>query len=285
MKTPFNSFSTKSYTNCNTTTKAKLLSTTLAETKSSKTMSTLTRLQPQAASIPQLEDCYKFAKHLGKGGEGEVDEFVNKHTGVLFAIKFRKRKERGRPLEVEILKQLSGNSRIVGFVECFDLNLDKCAIVLEHCPGGNLYGFYKKNEKSRDQAAFSEPFMWSVYKQLAEALAFIHKGVPYNGRKRQPVVHCDIKRHNILIKSLGTKRDFSSISIKLADFGLAIYYGSIVKSQSCLGSPAYWAPEMDWEDVRYTPAIDVLGYGCGNAFSRPRLSAARISTGHCREVE
>lgn len=120
MKTPFNPFSTKSYTNCSTNTKAKLLSTTLAETKSSKTMSTLTRLQPQAACIPQLKDCYKFAKHLGKGGEGEVDEFVNKHTGVLFAIKFRKRKDRGRPLEVEILKQLSGNSWIVGFVECFD---------------------------------------------------------------------------------------------------------------------------------------------------------------------
>lgn len=155
-----------------------------------------------------------------------------------------------------------------------------------------MHGFYKKHEKSRNQAAFSEPFMWSVYKQLAKALAFIHKGVPYNGWKRQPVVHCDIKPHNILIKSLGTKRDFSSISIKLADFGLAIYYNSIVKSQSCLGSPAYWAPEMDWEDVRYTPAIDVWAMGAVMHFlahgfpplEDPRDTAERSSRDSARQL-
>ncbi|KAF1931722.1 kinase-like protein, partial [Didymella exigua CBS 183.55] len=134
-------------------------------------------------------------------------------------------------------------------------------MVLEHCPIGDLHEFYKKQEDLEDKAAFSERFMWTIFKQLAEALAFVRKGVLLKGKKRSPVVHCDIKPHNILIKSLEKNRDLSSISIKLADFGLAIHYDSKVNYQSFFGSPAYCPPEINWDDPMYTPALDVWAMG------------------------
>jgi serine/threonine protein kinase len=209
----------------------------------------------------RLEDRYDFVRDVAKGGEGEVKEYARKDTGTLVAVKFRKRKDRGRPREVEVLQSFSRNSLIVGFVECFDINFQDCAIVLEHCPGGDLYDFYRRQEQSDIKFAFSELFLWSVFEQLSDALAFIHRGISRGGKTQQPVVHCDIKPHNILIKSLGTKGDFSSIRIKLADFGLAIFYDPNNRHQRIFGSTAYYPPGMSWEDPRYTPAFDIWGMG------------------------
>lgn len=215
--------------------------------------------------IAKLEDRYTFVKDLAKGGEGEVKEYSRKDTGNLVAVKFRKRKDRGRPREVEILQSLPKNSLVVGFVECFDIDRDNCAMVLEHCPHGDLHDFYKKQEQSDINFAFLERFLWSVFKQLADALAFIHDcrcgKCKVRDVCRKSVVHCDIKPNNVLIESLGTKDDFSSISIRLADFGLAIFHNPNDTHQSIFGSSVYFPPEMDWQEPQYTPALDIWGMG------------------------
>jgi serine/threonine protein kinase len=212
------------------------------------------------STIARLEDRYEFVKDLAKGGEGEVKQYRRKDTGTFVAVKFRGRKNRGRAREVDILQSFPKNRLIVGFVECFNINHQDCAIVLEYCPGGDLYGFYRRQMQSNTKLAFSERFMWSVFKQLADALAFLHSSRCGGGRL-QPVIHCDIKPNNILIKSLGTKGDFSSISIRLADFGFARFYDPKHTYQSLFGSSAYFPPEMDWQEPKYNPALDIWGMG------------------------
>lgn len=55
------------------------------------------------------------------------------------------------------------------------------------------------------------------------------------------IVHLDIKPENLLL----TNKDDSG-HIKLADFGLAICVASnqTQESSECVGTPAYWAPEL-----------------------------------------
>lgn len=212
------------------------------------------------STVARLEDHYVFLEDLAKGGEGEVKKYYRKDTGALFAVKFRKRKDRGCPREVEILRSFPKNRLIVAFVECFDIDSKNCAVVLEYCPGGDLHGFFRSQEQSDTKFAFSERFMWSVFKQLADALSYIHN---YRCGKRrvQTVIHCDIKPNNVLIKNLGTRGDFSSISIRLADFGFARFYNPKDTHQSLFGSSAYFPPEMDWQEPKYTPALDIWGMG------------------------
>ncbi|KAF2631665.1 kinase-like protein [Macroventuria anomochaeta] len=220
--------------------------------------------------MPLVEDFprnYRFIKNLGKGGEGQVQEFAQKRTGTLVAVKVIKRRRGGRPREVGFLSKLPENDYIIRYLGYFDgwPDWDYYTIVLEHCPGGDLYQFYKKCTASNDQAVFSEAFMWTVFSQVAKALAFIHEGVgcrnPRDAEKWRSLIHCDIRLENILIKSLGTNSTYSSIVIKLADFGLAGYYDPRATGPNHLGTPAYWAPELDWERLLYTPANDVWAIG------------------------
>ena len=66
------------------------------------------------------------------------------------------------------------------------------------------------------------------------------------------VVHRDIKPHNILIADDG--------SIKLADFGLALFYlspESLTKTGVLLGSLAFMAPEQRLNPSEVTPSSDI----------------------------
>lgn len=216
---------------------------------------------------------YNFIQKLQDGAEGQVQEWSDKRTGHLIAVKVMKRKEHVQPREVIFLSRLPENDSTVRCLAFFDKTPmpDECCIILEHCAVGDLYNFYWNLARPKNNAVFSETFMWSMFSQLADALAFLHEGVgcknPSDAAHWRPVIHRDIKMENILVTTTGSMRDFSSIKIKLADFGMAAFYDPHARNEEYFaGTPCYWAPEVTWDKrvgslARSTPATDVWAIG------------------------
>lgn len=70
------------------------------------------------------------------------------------------------------------------------------------------------------------------------------------------IVHRDIKPENILLTD-------KNLSIKLADFGLAIIIGEESFTTTLCGTPSYVAPEIleDKQHRKYTKAVDIWSLG------------------------
>jgi serine/threonine protein kinase len=98
---------------------------------------------------------------------------------------------------------------------------------MEYISCGDLLSFVRKRSK------LSESISKFIFKQIIEALDFIH----LNG-----IVHRDIKLDNILI-------DLQN-NIKICDFGVSkkIKNGDLMTDQC--GTPAYIAPEILKNEVR-----------------------------------
>jgi MAP/microtubule affinity-regulating kinase len=92
---------------------------------------------------------------------------------------------------------------------------------MEYISCGDLLSFVKKRSK------LSEPMAKFIFKQIIEALDYIHS---------KGIVHRDIKLDNILI-------DLQN-NIKICDFGVSrqIKKGDVMHDQC--GTPAYIAPEI-----------------------------------------
>ena len=79
------------------------------------------------------------------------------------------------------------------------------------------------------------------------------------------IVHLDIKPENLL---LTTKDDGGHI--KLADFGLAICVKSehLEDTGECVGTPAYWAPELVRNEPFGRPGKRLIPHGKGSDFNK-----------------
>lgn len=89
-----------------------------------------------------------------------------------------------------------------------------------------------------------ESFIWHVYIQLAEALAFIHKGYDRTDQDRpdwQAVVHRDVKPQNIFLRRPTAGQLYPDIV--LADFGLATTRPRSGEGGVC-GSLLWQGPEI-----------------------------------------
>jgi serine/threonine protein kinase len=110
-----------------------------------------------------------------------------------------------------------------GVLALYDVyETEQCILlVLEYCPGGDLFELVIQHGYLSDADALH------AFQQLVHALDFAH---------RQGVTHRDLKLENVLIDANGR--------LKLADFGMASIMtpGSLLET-SC-GSPNYCAPEV-----------------------------------------
>ena len=217
-----------------------------------------------AAAFPTK---HKFVRELQDGAEGVVQAWTYEPSGTTVAVKVVKSKP-DLPREVEFLMKLPEHQHIIRCLAYFDKQPapENLAIVLEYCPGGDLYDFYWETAHARNGSIFSENFMWSAFTQLSSALAFLHEGIGAVGSHAadtwRPVVHRDIKFENVLVQTMGTKNDWSDIVLKLGDFGLSAYYDPAdAKLPRGMGTTCSWAPEVTWSDPSITPAADVWGVG------------------------
>lgn len=99
----------------------------------------------------------------------------------------------------------------------------KIFMVLEYCPGGELFDYIVDRERLNEEESRS------FFRQIVAGVAFIHES---------GYAHRDLKPENILIDD--------DQQLKLIDFGLCANPKGGITSilETCCGSPAYAAPEL-----------------------------------------
>ncbi|KAJ1668310.1 Serine/threonine protein kinase [Coemansia sp. RSA 1646] len=177
----------------------------------------------------------QFVKLIGVGTYGEVYLAVDRQTGESYAVKVLPRNQQGAPQPpMQSRLQRLSNRRAAGsptteqqFVDARTLSRevalyaripnhnnivrlermlhtkDQLFMVMEHCPGGDLYENISTNPYF--QLPNNDALIRRLFLQLVSALQHCHK---------QGVYHRDIKPENVLVTRDG-------LNVKLIDFGLS----------------------------------------------------------------
>ncbi|KAJ8247793.1 hypothetical protein GJAV_G00250600 [Gymnothorax javanicus] len=177
-------------------------------------------------SAAELLKYYEVYETIGSGGFAKVKLGRHILTGEKVAIKIMDKKDLGDDLpriklEIEAMKNLSHQHvcRLYHIIE----TSAKIFMVLEHCPGGELFDYIIA------KARLSEEETRVFFRQIVSALAYVHS---------QGYAHRDLKPENLLIDE--------DHNLKLIDFGLCAKPkgGLGYELKTCCGSPAYAAPEL-----------------------------------------
>jgi serine/threonine protein kinase len=230
-----------------------------------------------------LEDHYELSKLIGKGGMAEVWEARDLQVPRSVAVKFLRpdqdpggiEDEEGQFEDLMALRgrfrregALLGRLRHPGIPELFSQGSygSDPYIVMRQVDGISLHRFLERHNSTVAVAA-------SVAAQAADALTHVHS---------LPVVHRDIKPHNLLIARDGT--------VVLIDFGIAKPIGRhatpYTRHGSTVGSRGYQAPEQILER-QVTPQTDLYALGCvlyELLAGRPPFTGDRLADQHLNET-
>jgi len=133
---------------------------------------------------------------------------------------------------------------IINIYEVF-LTIGSYDIVMEYCKGGSLLD--RINTKLENNKCFSEAEAAVIMRQILCALNYAHK----NG-----IVHRDVKLENVLF----LEENPNSLTVKLIDFGLSVYFEKGIKTmKEKLGTCFYISPEI--LAANYNEKCDV--WACG----------------------
>ncbi|MHA7841443.1 MAG: protein kinase [Gammaproteobacteria bacterium] len=182
---------------------------------------------------------------LGQGGFGEVYKATWRHQSV--AVKVLAIQSLNNAARSEFMNevQVMVNLRVPQVVALYGISLaPRYQLVMEYCSNGSLFD-YLHSDRAMDWGMRGR-----IALEVAQGLAFLHACRP-------PILHRDIKSHNILLD-----RNYSA---KLADFGL-----SRLKQESCstsggqqdsVGTVAWMAPELFKQQAKYVKGSDMYSYG------------------------
>ena len=122
------------------------------------------------------------------------------------------------------------------------------SIITEYCPGGNLHELlYKKKHIY---------LTWKIRKKF---LLQIAKGMNYLHKNNPPILHRDLKSLNIFLTN-DIKNNNDTANIKIADYGLSIFYDKNKPLMERVGTCHWMAPEVI-KCQEYTTKADVYSYG------------------------
>ena len=223
----------------NTTKRARSMSTTTSPTWHSMMYTSLHAI----GIVPTLTG-YLIIKQIGVGTFGTV--FLCRSMGVdgqLYALKVLEKETIRKTHQVE---RTLTERRVLTLTHPFVTTLyrsfatkDHLVLVMEYCPGGDLYTVLDKHLR------LSLPVVTFYAASLILALQHLHTS---------GVVYRDLKPENIIVDGKGY--------IRLADFGLAkddFRKGQVTRS--ICGSVEYMAPEViTGQD--YGHAVDLWSLGC-----------------------
>ncbi|KAK6521438.1 hypothetical protein TWF506_001652 [Arthrobotrys conoides] len=111
-------------------------------------------------------------------------------------------------------------------------------MVLEYCPGAELYDYLIKNGRLSTETA------QKIFAQLVGAVAYVHQ---------KNCVHRDLKLENIMLDR--------HENVKLCDFGFTREYEKHRQLQTFCGTVCYSAPEMVKGEKYHGQAVDVWSLG------------------------
>jgi serine/threonine protein kinase len=137
-------------------------------------------------------------------------------------------------VEAELLvhASLKNNRRVVELIGA-SLVPPGCCIVMEQCECSLFERLHRRNDELGRRAAIA------IAVQVAEGMAYLHA-------RRPPLVHRDLKSHNVLLDRAG--------EAKLCDFGL------VNSREPTAGTPNYMAPELFLAKPHSTP-VDAFAFG------------------------
>ncbi|KAF1956740.1 serine/threonine protein kinase-like protein [Byssothecium circinans] len=126
------------------------------------------------------------------------------------------------PFEIRVLKSLPDCNRLAKhiFYEPSSPDYDHGTAIFPHFPLGDVVDWRKNNFVNKREKPVPEAYIWRMFVQIAQAIAFIQNEIGPRRDTRTPLIHRDIKPRNILVAENGSTYP----SFKLIDFGLATKY-------------------------------------------------------------
>ncbi|CAI6338540.1 unnamed protein product [Periconia digitata] len=179
--------------------------------------------------------------------------------------------ENTRPKEIQLLDILPDTNRILKpfiFLPSYPPNTGKSTAIFQYYPLGDLYSWQNDFFANDSNKPVPEPHILRMFVQMSEALAFVH-GEIWQGRdQRSPIVHRDVKPHNILVVNNGS----AFPSFRLIDFGLSHIWTDEKSQESSLsGTHAWQPPENPYIN---TFASDIWALGAVVQYMATRKSPA-----------
>ena len=161
------------------------------------------------------------------------------------------------PEEVKILRDfLPDHDNVVKLLD-YSVGPDLVTLFTPYYYGGDLFTLIQQYAIAAKKVP--ELMIWQAFRQMSEALAFLHYGyIASSGRARsqwRPVVHRDVKPENILLRSpINPRGTGQQPQFVLADFGLAT---TDIGNKDVVGTPEFQPPE----GPQATTEADVWGLG------------------------
>jgi len=187
--------------------------------------------------LKQFPNKYYFKKLLGHGRYGRILLWEDKEQGDQFAIKAVNKKDVPFFQLMEEVNTLSkvDHPNIVKYFASFQSE-KYLYVVMEYCPGGNLFERILKQEK------FNEAEAKRLMNEILRAINHCH---------HLDIIHRDLKPENIMYSSEDV--------LKIIDFGLSMWANksSMLKTA---GTKYYIAPEV-LKSGTYTTACDIWSLG------------------------
>lgn len=212
-----------------------------------------------AETAPRKVGQYILAETLGKGGYSWVKKGIDEKTGHPVALKFMTRaeksweKEQAEQVRTEIKSLIRINHANVMKLYAYNLNckypektgqeLNTILLVLEYCPGGELFDILYYTQQLDAVTART------YFIQMMHGLKACHDA---------GIVHRDLKPQNLLMDA--------NYQLKLTDFGLSFLgkdetsADNIVMKTSYVGTRGYQAPEL-LKRENYKKACDIFSAG------------------------
>ncbi len=198
-----------------------------------------------------LKDTYEVETFLGEGAFAEVYRVKHRLFGrqalKIFKISGSIDEIKNSLNEAVLLSKLGHR----GIIRVFDAGVYENEsgshgyFTMEYIAGGNLFQYWRNHEKNLMPVKEAV----EIVSQVAEGLALAHQDNP-------PIIHRDIKPHNILVGY-----DALGMRVCLSDFGLAKHVHPLQLAASVRGTLIYKSPETFSDSAADSCAGDVWALG------------------------